>query len=99
MLTFAGVMNRSQSLSSSRPVGRWILLGVFMLLVQVILGGITRLTGSGLSITEWNLITGFLPPLNHREWLAEFAKYKETNQFHLLNADFNLSNFQFIFFW
>jgi heme a synthase len=92
-------MTRAQSLSSSRPVGRWILLGVFMLLLQVILGGITRLTGSGLSITEWNLITGFLPPLNHQEWLAEFAKYKETSQFHLLNADFNLSNFQFIFFW
>src|ERR1017187_7074042 len=92
-------MTKNKSLSSSHPVGQWILLGVFMLLVQVILGGITRLTGSGLSITEWNVISGILPPLDNRQWLAEFEKYKETTQFHLLNAGFNLSDFQFIFFW
>ena len=49
--------------SFSRPVAIWIYLGVVMLLVQVILGGITRLTGSGLSITEWDVATGVLPPL------------------------------------
>jgi cytochrome c oxidase assembly protein subunit 15 len=92
-------MTKTNSLSGSIPVGRWILLGVFMLLVQVILGGITRLTGSGLSITEWNVITGIFPPFNKHQWLNEFDKYKQTPQFHLLNSDFGLSDFKFIFFW
>jgi len=92
-------MTKANLPSASLPVGRWILLGVFMLLVQVILGGITRLTGSGLSITEWNVITGILPPFNQHQWLDEFGKYKQTSQFHLLNSDFGLSDFKFIFFW
>lgn len=70
-----------------------------MLLVQVILGGITRLTGSGLSITEWNVITGTLPPLNEEKWVQDFAKYKQTPQFQLLNTEFTLNDFKFIFFW
>lgn len=89
----------SHSASSTRPVATWILIGVFMLLVQVILGGITRLTGSGLSITEWNVITGTLPPFNETQWITEFNKYKQTAQFQLLNADFTLRDFKFIFFW
>jgi heme a synthase len=82
-----------------KAVATWIFTGVAMLLVQVILGGITRLTGSGLSITEWNVVTGALPPLNDQQWITEFDKYKHTAQFQLLNADFSLSNFKFIFFW
>eukprot|EP01035_Chromulina_nebulosa_P064827 gene64827-88678_t len=70
-----------------------------MVAIQVALGGITRLTGSGLSITEWNVVTGTLPPMNEAAWLAEFAKYKATPQFHLLNSDFGLSDFKSIFFW
>lgn len=77
----------------------WIYIGVGMLLVQVILGGITRLTGSGLSITEWNVVTGALPPLSEQQWLAEFAKYKLTPQYQLLNTGFTLGDFKFIFFW
>src|SRR5687767_14558584 len=84
--------------SSSRPVAIWIGIGVLMLLVQVILGGVTRLTGSGLSITEWNVITGTLPPLTETKWLVEFDKYKQTPQYQLLNIDFTLSDFKFIFF-
>lgn len=70
-----------------------------MIMVQIVLGGITRLTGSGLSITEWDVITGSLPPLNEAQWLMEFDKYKLTPQFRLLNSDFGLSDFKFIFFW
>ena len=87
------------ALPSSRPVAIWLLIGVGMLIVQILLGGITRLTGSGLSITEWNVITGALPPLNEQHWIAEFEKYKQTPQFHLLNFDFTLKDFKFIFFW
>jgi heme a synthase len=72
---------------------------VGMLLIQVVLGGITRLTGSGLSITEWNVVTGALPPLTEQKWLEEFDKYKATPQFRFLNMDFTLSDFKFIFFW
>ena len=88
-----------QKSRSSRPVAIWLMIGVFMIIVQIILGGITRLTGSGLSITEWDVITGTLPPLNEQQWLAEFNKYKATPQYRLLNSDFTLSNFKFIFFW
>ncbi len=87
------------SARGSRAVAIWIGIGVMMLLVQVILGGVTRLTGSGLSITEWNVITGALPPLNEQAWISEFDKYKQTPQFRLLHTDFTLSNFKFIFFW
>lgn len=84
---------------STKPVALWIMIGVIMLMIQVILGGITRLTGSGLSITEWNIITGTLPPLNEQDWLTEFGKYRQTPQYQLLNADFNIANFKSIFFW
>lgn len=84
---------------SSRLVARWLLLGVIMTVIQVALGGITRLTGSGLSITEWEVITGTLPPLNEQAWLVEFEKYRQTPQFQLLNFEFNLSDFKYIFFW
>lgn len=84
---------------SSRPVAIWLLIGVGMIIIQILLGGVTRLTGSGLSITEWNVVTGALPPLNKHQWIAEFDKYKQTPQFHLLNFDFTLQNFKHIFFW
>ena len=84
---------------SSRPVAIWVYTGVIMLLIQVILGGITRLTGSGLSITEWNVVTGALPPLNQAQWQEAFDKYRQTPQFHILNSGFGLSDFKFIFFW
>jgi cytochrome c oxidase assembly protein subunit 15 len=82
-----------------RAVANWIIIGVAMLLIQVALGGITRLTGSGLSITEWNVITGALPPLSEQQWVAEFDKYRQTPQYQLLNTGFTLSDFKFIFFW
>ncbi|HZH94457.1 MAG TPA: COX15/CtaA family protein [Flavisolibacter sp.] len=84
---------------SSKPVAVWLLVGVAMLVVQIILGGITRLTGSGLSITEWDVVTGSLPPLNDQQWLIEFEKYRQTPQYRLLNFDFVLKDFKIIFFW
>jgi cytochrome c oxidase assembly protein subunit 15 len=70
-----------------------------MLIGQVILGGITRLTGSGLSITSWDIITGVIPPMNKQEWLELFELYKQTPQYHKINADFTLKDFKFIYFW
>lgn len=84
---------------SSRPVAIWLIVGIGMLMVQVLLGGITRLTGSGLSITEWKPIMGALPPMNEQEWNTAFEKYKQIAQFKYLNAYFTLSDFKSIFFW
>jgi len=70
-----------------------------MLIGQVILGGITRLTGSGLSITSWDIITGVIPPVNKQQWLELFELYKQTPQYHKINSDFSLRDFKFIYFW
>ncbi|MEX6689260.1 COX15/CtaA family protein [Danxiaibacter flavus] len=91
-------MNKLQQ-RSNRAVAYWLLIGVGMIMVQVLLGGITRLTESGLSITEWKPITGALPPLNDAQWQLEFDKYKNTSQFKYVHSGFTLSDFKFIFFW
>ena len=83
----------------SKAVSIWLMIGVAMLIIQILLGGVTRLTGSGLSITEWNVVTGTLPPLNEQKWIEEFNKYKQTPQFLILNSDFTLQDFKSIFFW
>ncbi len=83
----------------TKTVRYWLITGLIMLIGQVILGGITRLTGSGLSITSWDIITGVIPPLNQQEWLDSFELYKQTPQFHKINAAFTLKDFKFIFFW
>src|SRR5215475_5432448 len=85
--------------SSSRPVAIWLLIGIGMLVIQVLLGGITRLTGSGLSITEWKPIMGALPPMNDQQWNEAFDKYKQIAQYKYINSSFTLSDFKSIFFW
>jgi cytochrome c oxidase assembly protein subunit 15 len=84
---------------NSRAVAIWLLVGVGMIIVQVLLGGITRLTGSGLSITEWKPILGAIPPMNEADWNRAFEQYKQIGQFKELNFDFTLSDFKFIYFW
>jgi heme a synthase len=70
-----------------------------MILLMVVIGGITRLTESGLSITEWRPVTGVLPPLNDAQWAAEFGKYKAIPQYRAIHADMTLAEFKYIFFW
>ncbi len=77
----------------------WLFIGVIMLIIQISLGSITRLTGSGLSITKWELITGTIPPLNNSEWQQAFQQYQQTAQYEYLNYDFNLADFKSIYFW
>jgi cytochrome c oxidase assembly protein subunit 15 len=83
----------------SNAVAIWLLIGVGMIVVQVLLGGITRLTGSGLSITEWKPILGAVPPLNEGDWQKAFEQYKQIGQFKHLNFEFTLYDFKFIYFW
>lgn len=82
-----------------RPVVIWLFTGCFLIYLMVVIGGITRLTGSGLSITQWKVVTGTLPPLTEEAWQQEFEGYKQTPQFKLINSDFTLSDFKGIYFW
>ena len=81
------------------PVAIWLLIGVGMIMIQVLLGGITRLTGSGLSITEWKPLLGAIPPMNDQDWNKAFDQYKQIGQYKHINFDFTLSDFKFIYFW
>jgi heme a synthase len=81
------------------PVAIWLLIGVGMIMIQVLLGGVTRLTGSGLSITEWKPLLGAIPPMNEAEWNRAFDQYKQIGQYKTINFDFTLSDFKFIYFW
>ncbi|WP_020530526.1 COX15/CtaA family protein [Flexithrix dorotheae] len=77
----------------------WLLSGCFLIATMVIIGGITRLTHSGLSMVEWKLIMGSIPPLNEAEWMETFEKYKQTPEFKIKHSHFTLSEFKSIFFW
>lgn len=83
--------------NSSKSVG-YLCIGTSILVFAiVILGGLTRLTESGLSITEWKPVTGAIPPLNEADWIAEFEKYKESPEFKQLNSNMELEDFKFIY--
>lgn len=78
---------------------QWFALLYIVILMMVLLGGATRLTGSGLSIVEWRPVTGTIPPLNEAEWQAEFAKYQTSPEFRSKNYDLTLDGFRRIFLW
>ncbi len=82
-------------------LARWLFAVAGMVLVMVIVGGITRLTESGLSITQWQPITGVLPPLSEVHWQAEFAKYRATPEYRYEAgpAGMTMADFKFIYFW
>ena len=82
-----------------RAVRRWLGFVLLTLFVLVLVGGATRLTGSGLSITEWKPIHGVIPPLNDVEWQEEFELYKRIPQFSQLNSDMTVESFKTIFWW
>ncbi len=103
-------MNTSHSLAASLPtaatrsdgsraIAFWLLLCCAMVFAIVVVGGVTRLTHSGLSIVEWQPIVGTIPPLNDAEWQAAFSKYQQTPEFKLRNFDMGVSEFKGIFWW
>ena len=77
----------------------WLLLGCVLIFFQIVIGGITRITGSGLSITKWEIVTGTLPPMNEVDWNKEFDLYKETPQYKKINQGMSMKDFKFIYFW
>ena len=82
-----------------RAVRLWLLAAAAMIFLTLVVGGATRLTESGLSITEWKPVTGVLPPLTESEWQAEFTKYQAIPQYRELNRGMSLGAFKVIYFW
>ena len=85
--------------SQNKPVARWLIGCALLVFCIVVVGGITRLTRSGLSIVEWKPFAGTLPPMGDAEWNAEFAKYRETPEYKLVNRGMQLNEFKNIFWW
>ena len=77
----------------------WLITMFWIVSIMIIVGGLTRLTDSGLSITKWELFSGFFPPLNQNEWLLYFDLYKEIPEFRFQNYNMNLEEFKIIFWW
>ncbi|MBB4085805.1 COX15/CtaA family protein [Sphingomonas carotinifaciens] len=88
-------------MSTARPrsIAYWLFGVAALIVAMVVVGGITRLTNSGLSITEWKPITGIVPPLNEAQWQAEFANYKRIPEYTTFNQHMTLAGFKAIFFW
>ena len=81
------------------PVIVWLLSGCLLIFTMVIVGGITRLTGSGLSMVDWKLFAGSIPPINNQQWVETFELYKQFPEFQKQNYMFTLAEFKSIFFW
>ncbi|MBU6268462.1 MAG: COX15/CtaA family protein [Sphingomonadales bacterium] len=96
-------MNSGEGIAAGRPraVARWLLAVALLVMAMVVVGGITRLTESGVSITEWKPVTGAIPPLTQADWQAEFDAYRHTPQFLRINgpAGMTLADYKLIFFW
>ena len=83
----------------ARPVAIWLTVVAILVFAMVVVGGATRLTGSGLSITEWKPISGVVPPLDHEAWMAEFRNYQRIPQYRFINRGMSLEAFQSIYWW
>lgn len=86
-------------MNPNRRLGAWLTLWAAMLFLLILIGGATRLTESGLSITEWHVVSGIVPPLSSAEWNAEFAKYQKIPQYQAIHAGMTVEQFKAIFFW
>jgi cytochrome c oxidase assembly protein subunit 15 len=82
-----------------RAIAAWLFGVAALVFVMVVVGGITRLTESGLSITRWDVVSGTLPPLNDAEWAAQFEAYQQSSQYQMMNQGMSLAAFKGIFFW
>ena len=83
----------------NNQLSTWLISMFVLISIMIVVGGLTRLTDSGLSITKWQLFSGFLPPINQNDWILYFNLYKEIPEFKLQNYDMSLNEFKFIFWW
>ena len=82
-----------------KSISLWLASMFMIISIMIVIGGLTRLTDSGLSITQWQLFSGFLPPLNENDWLNYFNLYKEIPEFKLQNYSMTMQEFKVIFWW
>jgi heme a synthase len=82
-----------------KPIIIWLLAGCFLIYAMVVIGGITRLTHSGLSMVEWNMILGSKPPMSDADWQVPFEKYKQSPEYQIINNQFTLEEFKSIYWW
>lgn len=94
-----GMIDGGGNMAARRMIRAWLLVLGALVVVMITVGGLTRLTDSGLSITEWNLVFGTLPPLNEAAWLSEFAKYQDSPEYRLQNSGMSLAAFKEIYWW
>ena len=83
----------------SKFINYWLISLLSLISLIVVIGGLTRLTDSGLSITTWDVVSGILPPLNNNQWNDVFNLYKEIPQFYLLNQNMTMNEFKIIYYW
>ncbi len=83
----------------NNQISIWLIFMFWIISIMIVVGGLTRLTDSGLSITKWQLFSGLLPPLNQNDWVSYFNLYKEIPEFKLQNYDMNIQEFKIIFWW
>lgn len=95
----SSVVSESSYRLRPRAIANWLLSVAALVFLMVVVGGITRLTESGLSITEWKPVSGALPPLSQADWEHAFALYKATPEYQQVNQGMSLADFKFIFFW
>ncbi|NNK87630.1 MAG: heme A synthase, partial [Flavobacteriaceae bacterium] len=86
-------------MKDNKPVIYWLLTGCILIFIMVLIGGITRLTHSGLSMSDYDLISGTIPPLNEAEWEEAFELYKQYPEYQKLNYNFTIQDFKSIYFW
>ena len=82
-----------------RGIRVWLTIIFMLVAAMIVVGGLTRLTDSGLSITEWKPVAGAIPPLTEADWAAEFEKYKTSPEFQLQNSQMEIAAFKSIFWW
>lgn len=99
MHTLTGDGTLAEAGDGTRPVRAWLALVALLVFAMIVVGGATRLTDSGLSITEWQPILGAIPPLGDADWMTAFEKYKQIPEYHLVNKGMSLEEFKVIYWW
>ena len=94
-----GVIDQGRNLGARRGIRAWLMVIFALVMIMIAVGGLTRLTDSGLSITEWKPVTGSVPPLNAENWESEFEKYKQIPEYQLQNKGMSLAEFKVIYWW
>jgi cytochrome c oxidase assembly protein subunit 15 len=98
IITSISILERPMPKTQNRAVMKWLIIFAFIVAFLVIFGGFVRLTRSGLSIVEWNPVSGIVPPIGEQAWQAEFAKYQQTPEYQKINSGMTLEEYQIIFY-